>query len=125
MYDSLMYVKKLEAVGIPRNQAEAQVEIMSQIIDSNFATKQEVRGLSLAMSSDMSALKTELRNDMSSLRSELSSEMSALKAELKHDIAASSAQLRLEIKEATLLYGKMLAATSGIIIAAMALLIKL
>lgn len=92
MYDSLMYVKKLEAVGVPRNQAEAQVEIMSQIIDSNLATKQD---------------------------------LSTQGAAINYDIKVLSAELRLEIKEAILRIGRMLAVAAGIIIAAIALLIKL
>lgn len=46
MHDTPTYVKKLEAVGIPRKQAEAQVEIMSHIVDSSFATKQDLKDLS-------------------------------------------------------------------------------
>ena len=91
MYDTLMYVKKLEAVGIPRDQAEAQVEIMSQIVDSSFATKQDLKDLS------------------AELRSEIRSEMGAI---------------RLEMRDATIRHGKMLAAAVGIIIAAMGLMIK-
>lgn len=43
MIDTLMYVKKLEAAGIPRNQAELQVEIMADIVDKNYATKQDLK----------------------------------------------------------------------------------
>ena len=64
MYDTLMYVKKLEAVGIPRKQAEAQVEIMSQIVDSNFATKQDVKDLA-------AELRAEIRTEMGELRLEI------------------------------------------------------
>lgn len=114
MYDSLMYVKKLEAVGIPRTQAEAQVEIMSQIVDSNFATKHDMKDLRSDLRGEMQALTSDLRGEMQALRSEMQSEMQALSADLK-----------LEIKDTTLLFGKMLAASAGIIIAAVALLLKL
>ncbi len=43
MIDTLMYVKKLEAVGIPREQAELQVEIMADIVDNNYATKGDIK----------------------------------------------------------------------------------
>lgn len=92
MYDSLEYVKKLEATGIPRLQAEAQVEIMSDFVESKFATKQDLK--------DQTA--------------ELRREMSEIKAELK-----------LEIKDATLTYGKMLVVAVGVIITAVGLMIKL
>ena len=36
MIDTLMYVKKLEAIGIPREQAELQVQVMAEIADNKF-----------------------------------------------------------------------------------------
>ncbi len=110
MHDTLTYVKKLEAVGVSRKQAEAQVEIMSQIVDSNFATKQDLKDLAGANKQDLKELGAELRTEMGELRSELRTEMGGL---------------RLEIKDSTIKYGKMLAAAVGIIIAAMGFMLKL
>lgn len=62
MYDTLMYVKKLEAVGVPRNQAEAQVEIMSQIVDSNFATKHDLKDLSAELKTEIAAVRLEIKD---------------------------------------------------------------
>ncbi len=62
MHDTLMYVKKLEAVGVPRDQAEAQVEIMSQIVDSNFATKQDLKDLSAELRTEMGGLRLEIKD---------------------------------------------------------------
>lgn len=43
MIDTLTYVKKLEAVGFPREQAELQVQIMADIVDNNYATKGDIK----------------------------------------------------------------------------------
>lgn len=53
MYDTLMYVKKLEAIGVPRALAEAQVEIMSNLVDKNFATKNDVERLAITTRADI------------------------------------------------------------------------
>jgi hypothetical protein len=125
MHDTLMYVKKLEAVGIPRDQAEAQVEIMSQIIDSNFATKQDLKDLATATKQDLKAeiggLRQEMRSEFTAVREEARIEFAAVREESRAEFAA----VRLEIKDATITYGKMLAAAVGIIIATMGIMLKL
>lgn len=43
MFNSLKYAKKLEEVGISREQAEVHMQIMTEIIETNLATKQDVQ----------------------------------------------------------------------------------
>ncbi len=43
MFNTLMYAKKLEEVGISRAQAEAHVQIIAEIIEGDVATKQDVK----------------------------------------------------------------------------------
>lgn len=45
MIDTLRYVKKLEAAGVTREQAELQVQVMAEIVDHNFATKQDFKDM--------------------------------------------------------------------------------
>lgn len=71
MYDSLKYAKKLEEVGVSRKQAEVHVQILTEIIDTNFATKQDLRDLS-----------AELRQEMQDLRAELSSKFLTLNSQI-------------------------------------------
>jgi hypothetical protein len=67
MFNSLMYAKQLEDAGCSRLQAETYVQIMTEIIESNFATKQDLKDLSAELRQDMKAL----RHEMALLRSEL------------------------------------------------------
>ncbi len=41
-FDTLAWAKKLEKAGIPTEQAEAQVEMFSEIIENNVCTKQDL-----------------------------------------------------------------------------------
>jgi hypothetical protein len=43
MFNTLRYAKRLEEVGIPRDQAEAHIQIISEIIEGDVATKQDVK----------------------------------------------------------------------------------
>ena len=45
MFKALKYTKILEDVGLTREQAEAHIEIMTEVMDSNLATKQDVKDL--------------------------------------------------------------------------------
>ena len=45
MFDTLRYSKVLEAAGVSRDQAEAHVRIMAEIVEGNLASKQDVREL--------------------------------------------------------------------------------
>ena len=55
-FDTLAYTKKLKAVGFTEEQAEAQAETLSEIIDSNLATKHDIESLR----KDIELLKNEL-----------------------------------------------------------------
>ena len=44
-FDALKYVDTLRKAGIPDRQAEAQVRVLNEIIDSNLATKRDIKEL--------------------------------------------------------------------------------
>lgn len=45
MKNALNYVKVLEGAGIARAQAEAHVQLLSEIMEGDLATKQDVKNL--------------------------------------------------------------------------------
>jgi hypothetical protein len=45
MFNSLKYAKSLEEAGLPRAQAEAHVLILTEIMETNLATKLDIRDL--------------------------------------------------------------------------------
>ena len=49
VFNSLNYAKRLEEVGFTRNQAEAQANIMTEIVDEKMATKRDLRELELRL----------------------------------------------------------------------------
>lgn len=99
MFNSLKSVKRLERVGVSRDQAEAYVQIMNEFMESNLVTGEQFKdGIFLLKSEfkeNISILKSELKEDISALGSELKEDMSALRDEFKRDISI----LRNEVKE--------------------------
>ncbi len=45
MFDTLGYAKKLEDVGISREQAEAHVKILTEVFEGHMATKKDIQEL--------------------------------------------------------------------------------
>lgn len=45
MFDTLKYSRILEAVGISRDQAEAHIQIIAEIVEGDLATKQDIERL--------------------------------------------------------------------------------
>jgi hypothetical protein len=67
MFNALKYIKALEGVGFPREQAEAQVQLIIDSFQENVATK-----------ADLAELKADVRSEMSELKSQM--------AEMKTDL---------------------------------------
>lgn len=51
MFNTLRYARALETVGVPREQAEAHVQIIAEIIEGDLATKQDIKDLEYRLQS--------------------------------------------------------------------------
>ena len=49
VFDTLKSVEELQEAGIPENQAEAQVRVFQRIIESDLATKRDMKDLQQEM----------------------------------------------------------------------------
>ena len=113
MRDTLMYVKKLEAVGIPRKQAEAQVQIMTEVVDMDFATKQDLKDETTSLREEIKTLGIELRAEMKELGTELRGEIK----DVRNDMIIMEHRLIIRM-------GRMLVASTGLTITIVGLMIK-
>lgn len=70
MFDSLNFAKKLEDVGLSREQAEVFVGTLVENLNNNFATKQDIKELSIATKRDISDLAVATKQDIKELAAE-------------------------------------------------------
>jgi hypothetical protein len=56
MFNTLQYAKKLEAVGVAREQTEAHIQIIADIIEGDVATKQDIKELEYRLIIKLSAI---------------------------------------------------------------------
>ena len=128
MYNSLKHVKMLEEVGLPRNQAEAHVQMMTEIIETNLATKEDMKSLRrdfedhrVALHQDMKDFRVEMQQDMKDFRLEMQQDMKDLKLEMQQDsknLRTEMSQLRAELKSDMALLEKSLTIKVGAIVVA-------
>jgi len=59
-FDTLAYVKKLKAAGVPEKQAEVQAETFAAIIEDRIATKQDLKALEVSLKQDLANAKAEI-----------------------------------------------------------------
>lgn len=55
MFNSLKYSKNLEAVGVSREQAEAHIQIIAEVVENDMATKQDLKELEFRLIFKLSA----------------------------------------------------------------------
>lgn len=71
MFDSLGYAKKLEEVGVPRDQAEAHVRIIADIVEGELVTKSDLTDTENKLRAEISAVRIELKADFAEVRHEM------------------------------------------------------
>src|SRR4051812_47136210 len=64
VFDTLAYMKRLEAGGIARDEAEAHAEAINDYLRPDLVTKDDLE-------TEIAALRSELKTDIAALRSDL------------------------------------------------------
>jgi hypothetical protein len=60
LFNSLKYTKILEESGLPRNQAEAHMQIMTAVVEEDMATKADLKELKTDLKSEMRDFKNDI-----------------------------------------------------------------
>jgi hypothetical protein len=95
MFNSLKYAKMLMNAGVSREAAETQIEIMSDMMQDNFSTKQDVKDLGVALRSEMQEMNMSLRAEMQEITASLRAEMQELSSSLRGEMK----DVRMEVQK--------------------------
>ena len=131
-FDTLRFAQRLEAAGVPPEQAAATAAAFAEATGDVIATKIDVGDLrrDLAavraeLKADIAALRAELKADIAALRTELKGEIDALRAEVEAEIAALRQGFKADLRELELRMTIKLGAMSAGSVALVAALAKL
>lgn len=71
MNNALKYVKILEGTGITREQAEAQVQIISEVLEGDLVTKQDLANSEANLKFTITRLESELKTSFERIEHKL------------------------------------------------------
>ena len=92
--DTLAIAKRMIRGGFSTEQAETSAQIIGELVDSDIATKRDLKELDTGLKRDIKELETSLQRDIKELETSLKRDMKELETNLKRDINES--ELRLE-----------------------------
>ena len=131
-FDTHAHVKRLVAAGFTETQAEAEVQVISELIEDQLATKHDIELLRLDMKELETKLRLEiesLRRDMKEMETKLRLEIESIRREielLRRDMKEMDTGLRHDMKEMeyrlTIRLGLMLAGAIAVVAALVKLL---
>ena len=104
-FSTLQYAKKLIQAGFTENQAEIQVEAMTDLLDTNVASREDIQ----LLKQDVKQVRQDLKQDINQVQQELKQDINQVEQTLKQDISLT----RHEIKE---LESRMMIRLTGIMI---------
>ena len=83
------YAERLEKSGFTKSQAEASLQILVEVMNQEFATKEDIRMLSkeleqsnFALRSEIGVLRSDLHSEIGMLRKELHSEVALIRSDM-------------------------------------------
>lgn len=100
MFNVLKYTKTLEAVCHSREQAEAQVIMIAEIMENNLASSQDLKDLKLAVAQDMKDFRASVAQDMKDFRISVAQDMKDLRLEISQDMKELRAELENKLIQA-------------------------
>jgi hypothetical protein len=116
-FDTLKMARKLEAAGFPGPQAAGAAEAMAEAMS----------GAELATKADLQAVKADLEREIGLVRTDLTREIGLVRTDLTREITAMDTRLSAAIeilrRDMTIRLGTALIASTGIILAAMRLML--
>jgi len=82
MFNSLSIAKQLEAAGVPRAQAEAHVQILSDVVENEIATKRDLKELEAGTKRDLKELEAATKRDLKELEAATKRDLKELEQHL-------------------------------------------
>ena len=88
-FNALKYVEELRNAGMPEKQAEAQIRVLNEVVDSELASKQDVETVRKELKRDIKELELKIETVRKELKrdiKELELKIETVREELKRDI---------------------------------------
>jgi predicted phage-related endonuclease len=103
--NTLAIAKRMTEAGFTPKQAETHAELMAEIVESDLATKRDLKDVETKLTRDIKEVEAKLSRDIKELDVKLSREIKEVEARLSRDIKELDVKLSRDIKELELKFG--------------------
>jgi predicted amino acid-binding ACT domain protein len=99
MVNAIKYNQILKTRGYSLEQSSGLIEVMSDMVDQHFLSKDDLVVETTKLSSETTQLGVELRAEMKEMGAEIRAEMKEMAAELRSEMHQMGTEIRAEMKE--------------------------
>ena len=99
MFNAFKYTKQLEEAGFSRLQAEMQLQIITEIVEGELATKQDLKITETGVRQELKSVETSLRQDLKTVDSSLRQELKTVESSLRQDLKILETNLENKIQQ--------------------------
>lgn len=78
MFNAIKYSKQLEEAGFSREQAEAQLEVMTEILEGDLTTKEDLKNVEMSLRNDLKTVETRLEHKIQQLEYRMTIKLGSL-----------------------------------------------
>lgn len=82
MFNTLKYAKILQEAGFSREQSEATIHILAEVMEDKLATKHDIQELRASTKHDIEELRAATKHDIEELRASTQHEIRQLRSDL-------------------------------------------
>jgi hypothetical protein len=99
LMNTLQYAKKLEEVGFSREQAEMTIGILNEVVESNLASKQDLKDFQAITRQEIRDFKASTQQEIRAFKAEIQEEIKDLRTSTQQDIHELGSSTQREIKD--------------------------
>ncbi len=122
MINAMRYSLYLEESGFSKDQATTMIKVLSEIMNDNFATSQDIHIAKLEVKADFQAFKTEVHEEFSKFRSEMKEEFTNVRTEMRDGFAKVDQEFVMVRSDIKSLESRMTVKLSSIMVGAVVLI---
>ena len=86
MFNAFKYTKQLEEAGFSREQAEIQLQVITEIVEGELATKQDLNILDTSMKQDLKTLDASMKQNLKTLEASMRQDLKTLETNMTQDM---------------------------------------
>ena len=98
-FDTLAYAKKLESHGILPEHAEGHAQVLAEVLEGNFPTRQETGIVVTELSQEINALRKDMDAGFASVRKDMDAGFDAADKKMDAGFAAVRSEMKVAIAD--------------------------